>query len=72
MKPLGYAGWQHVPCYFMFGKNDNAYLPALAEMLVKQPGFMKEPVVNWVDGGHFMFVTHPKESAECIIRAAQS
>lgn len=49
MKPLGYAGWQHVPCYFMFGKNDNAYLPALAEMLVKQPGFMKEPVVNWVD-----------------------
>ena len=72
MTPVSYAGWQHVQCWFLLGKEDHALPREFEKMIVSQPE-LKDPVVQWIeDAGHTMFVSHVKATADFIVRAAKN
>ncbi|KXT01481.1 hypothetical protein AC578_9554 [Pseudocercospora eumusae] len=67
-----YAGWKHVPSTYIYCSKDNAIPLHIQHMMVEEFGKGFDIRTETLEASHSPFWSMPKETAEAVMRAAES
>ena len=67
-EPSGPPAWASIPSYYMVASKDNAIGAANERIMAKR---IKAKTVEIKGASHVVFISHPKETTELILRAVK-
>lgn len=70
--PLTYAAWKHVPCTYLYCKQDQAIPLEIQKMMVEGTAAGFPVKTDMIDTGHSPFISKPAEVAESILKAIRN